>query len=123
MSRWRGLTPGDRGVLLAALVSVVVAWAALGSGEGGMALVTQGERVVARLDLSQPARISVAGPLGETVVEVAEGRVRFLSSPCTGQLCVHAGWLSQGGAFAACLPNEVSLRVVAQNERYDTINF
>ncbi len=123
MTRRYGLTRGDRWVLSAALLALAAAWAALGGDEGGMALVTQEGRVVARLDLERPTRLTVDGPLGQTVLEVAEGRVRFLSSPCRGQLCVHAGWLSQGGAFAACLPNGVAVRIAARSERYDAINF
>jgi len=123
VTRRYGLTRGDRWVLSAALLALAAAWAALGGDEGGMALVTQEGRVVARLDLERPTRLTVDGPLGQTVLEVAEGRVRFLSSPCRGQLCVHAGWLSQGGAFVACLPNGVAVRIAARSERYDAINF
>ncbi len=120
----RRLGPLDLWVSLLALALVVASWVSLGdAGEGGAVWVRQDGTLVARLDLDRPTRLPVTGPLGTTWVEVAQGQVRFLSSPCSGQQCVLSGWLRDGGAFAACLPNGVSLRVVAREPRYDSINF
>lgn len=55
--------------------------------------------------------IPVAGPLGDTVVEIEEGRVHVHSSPCRDKLCIAAGWLDQSGQWTACLPNRVFVRV------------
>ena len=73
------------------------------------------------LDVDQT--LSLEGPLGTTVIEVRDGQVRFLDSPCSGKQCLHAGWLRHGGEFAACLPNRISVAVSAAEPRYDSINF
>jgi len=67
--------------------------------------------------------LHVAGPLGESVIEIRDGRARFFSSPCKSQVCVHSGWLSSTGEFSACLPNRISLSLSAQHRHYDAINF
>jgi hypothetical protein len=67
--------------------------------------------------------LPVAGPLGESMIEVRDGRARFVSSPCRTQVCVHSGWLANDGEFAACLPNHISLTLVGKDPRFDAINF
>ena len=72
----------------------------------------------------QPDRmLRIAGPLGESIIEVSNGRIRFASSPCTTKVCVHSGWLTNAGEFAACLPNRISLTLVGLEPRFDAINF
>jgi hypothetical protein len=67
--------------------------------------------------------LHVAGPLGESVIEIRDGRTRFFSSPCKSQACVHSGWLSSTGEFSACLPNRISLTLSGQHQHFDAINF
>ncbi len=73
------------------------------------------------LDVDQT--LTLEGPLGASVIEIRNGRVRFSDSPCRGKQCIHAGWLAQGGEFAACLPNRISIAVSTAEPRYDSINF
>lgn len=80
----------------------------------------QAEQIVA---LNKEQRYVIAGPLGENVIEVRDGKIRFARSPCNGKQCIHSGWLSQAGDFAACLPNRVSLVIASKEQHYDTINF
>ncbi len=75
------------------------------------------------LSLHENKHITVPGPLGASVIDIHDGKARFVSSPCRGKQCVHTGWLGQGGEFAACLPNRVSIAVIAQEQRYDSIVF
>ena len=77
-----------------------------------------------RTELLTPQRtIQVAGPLGSSIIEISDGRTRFISSPCTTKACLHTGWLSRVGEFAACLPNRVSLTLAGRHPDFDTINF
>jgi hypothetical protein len=74
-------------------------------------------------ELSPDRTLSVQGPLGDSVIKVSQGRVRFVSSPCSGQICVHTGWLQAAGDIAACLPNRISLTLHGEHPRFDAINF
>ena len=58
-------------------------------------------------------RISVAGPLGETVVELRNGGARVLLSPCANQLCIASGAIHARGQWIACLPNQVLVTIEA----------
>lgn len=73
--------------------------------------------------LGEDRRFTVHGPLGDSIIEVRDRRVRFVSSPCRGKQCIHSGWLARAGELAACLPNGVMVSVLGRDRRYDSINF
>ena len=81
-------------------------------GDGGVFLYT----------LDQPREVTVTGPIGETVVQISDGRVRVVSSPCRDKICVAAGWLESGGQWAACLPNRVFVRVEGSSHEHDEVD-
>lgn len=49
----------------------------------------------------------VEGPLGKTVFEIKDNRVRITDSPCPHKTCVNQGWHSP----VVCLPNDVIISV------------
>ncbi|MDR2485055.1 MAG: NusG domain II-containing protein [Treponema sp.] len=55
--------------------------------------------------------VPVPGPLGDTMVEVRDRRVRVLASPCSNQTCVAAGAIQSHGQWLACLPNKVLISI------------
>ena len=55
--------------------------------------------------------VTVAGPLGDTVVRIHKGRAWVEASPCENQTCVASGSLVRHGQWAACLPNNVLLMI------------
>ena len=62
--------------------------------------------------LDEDRRVEFQGPLhGQTVVEIKDGRARFVSSPCRDKICIAAGWLEADQQWAACLPNRVFVQV------------
>ena len=75
------------------------------------------------LDLNENKRIEVQGKLGVSIIEVKDGKIRFVDSPCTSKQCVRSGWHSHVHSLAACLPNEVAINLVGDNARFDSINF
>lgn len=78
------------------------------------------------LSLSENQQLSVNGSLGESLITVKDGQVRFLSSPCRNQVCVHSGWASHSGELLACLPNRIALVLqgeAARNPEVDGVNF
>jgi len=89
---------------------------------GEFAKISVGRADTIRIPLDHDRLLPVKGPLGTTVLEIHNGKVRFVDSPCHGKQCIHAGWLQNGGDFAACLPNGVSV-TVSGSSAYDSINF
>lgn len=93
---------------------------------GTQARIMTGAREFAVVPLQRNQSYRVDGYLGVSEIEVRDGRIRFLSSPCPGKQCVTSGWASRGGEFVACVPNRVSLVVLGQGaggDYYDSITF
>jgi hypothetical protein len=97
------------GLLCALVVGVSLPRTAGGNPSRAEVLVS-GRRAAA-LDLSHDSVHDVLGTIGVTRVEVRDGRVRVLSSPCPQQICRHGGWIGEPGTLLVCLPNEIVVRV------------
>jgi hypothetical protein len=118
------LRPGDWATALAAALAVGVSFPLLWSGgKAERAIVRLDGRVVAEFPLAAPRRYAVAGPLGETLIEIAPGRARVLSDPGPRQYCVKQGWLTRPNAIAICAPNHVSLSLSGRDPSHDSINY
>lgn len=115
----------DRIIVVLASVGVIVSFLIFWrpSPPGAWAEVRVDGRVTARLDLSKNGQHTIVGPLGPSRLEILDGQIRFITSPCTGKQCLRMGWASHGGEFLACLPNRVSVTLIAPEMRYDAINF
>jgi hypothetical protein len=77
-------------------------------------LLVEGDGRRWEFPLDAAETVKVAGPLGDTVVELRGRRARVVSSPCTNQTCVAAGTIHGRGQWIACLPNRVMVRVEAE---------
>ena len=119
------LTRGDLVVFTLALLLLATVFITLWQhdGHGAEAVVMVDGKRWARLNLFDNQDIHAPGPLGTSHIQVRDGQIRFVDSPCPNKLCVHSGWLSQGGENATCLPNKVSVQVLGTDTRFDSINF
>ncbi len=85
--------------------------------------IRQGDQVVGSYDLNQTRDLHIHGPRGDSLISIADGKVRFKQSPCTNQYCVHQGWLDKTGQAAICLPNQVSIQLAGAEKIYDSLNY
>jgi hypothetical protein len=112
------MTTGDWalivGLVLISLGSIFMMSRFVGRGE--TAVVEVDGVATCRLDLSIDAQRAVVGPLGETVVEVRDGRIRVAESPCPHGICVRTGWTARAGDVIVCVPNRVVVRVEGLEE-------
>jgi len=69
--------------------------------------------------LTSDQEIAVPGPLGLTYIHIHDGQAAFTDSPCPEKTCVLAGAISIAGAWNACLPNRVFVRIEGKQELDD----
>lgn len=119
----RAPRPGDWTILLVAGALVTALWLGGPAGQGSRAEVRVEDTVVARLDLRQPGTYTIDGRLGPSVLEVADGAVRFVDSACSSHRCVASGAHRHAGEVAACLPNRVTVAVRGGRGGYDTLHY
>jgi len=106
-------------LLLAAAITVFCAAGVYGKSGSALRLIIQGKQESWVYPINQTVREEIPGLLGNTVVELQEGRARVVSSPCANQLCVSAGAIHRRGQWIACLPNGIFVRVEATGASVD----
>ncbi len=108
---------GD-GLLLAAALSLELFfihryWAGTTTGDIAIIQSPAGSQEV-RLDHDQT--LTVMGALGPSILEVRDGAIGFVQSPCSRKICIRSGLHSHAGATTACVPNRISLSVAGMRE-------
>lgn len=73
--------------------------------------------------LQQDQTVTVRGALGLSEIQIQQRQVRFVNSPCASGFCIHQGWAKGTGEVRACLPNQISLRLLGGPRTYDSIVF
>ena len=114
------LKPLDFGIAIPMLGLVAASFVAAYSGAGGggaVFLKGEGGEWVFPSDAAET--LTVAGPLGDTLVEINREGARVIASPCLNQTCVAAGAVRSPGQWAACLPNRVMLYIGEGNHNDD----
>jgi hypothetical protein len=106
------LRPLDIVIALAAAGAIAfAAVSAYGPGSGPVNAVLKGRGGEWIYPLSADRDVRVAGPLGDTVVEIRGKSVRIVASPCPNKTCIAAGAIERPGQWLACLPNQVFVSI------------
>ncbi len=115
---------GDWLTILVSVLAVLYLFQILWTNEHAAKVqIRLGDKIYATYSLNQQREIHVHGKLGDAVISIAQGKVRFAKSPCTAQYCVHQGWLARVGQVAICIPNQISLELVGEAKPYDSLNY
>ncbi len=105
-------------LLFLALFTFIGGLNAFGSNEKGKeVIILVGGHEVERssLNLEKSRRITVDGILGESLIEIADGKARMLSSPCPNHNCMMQEWVSRPGDVIVCVPNQVIVKIVGDD--------
>ena len=115
---------GDWLTLLLGSIFVVLLAFKLWSGDlADKAIIRGGGKIFREVPLSRDQQIEVPGPLGISLVDIQNRKVRIASDPGPRQYCVRQGWLQQAGEIALCLPNQVSVELTGSRKKYDSLNY
>lgn len=118
------LRPGDVLVLLAGIAGWVTLTASLWqSGPAAQAQVRRDGVLVAAYALNEDRTVTVAGPIGTTIIRIESGRARVVSDPGPRQYCVRQGWLTRPGEMALCAPNHISLTLTGGQPAYESMAY
>jgi len=116
---WLG-TAADRWLLLLLLLLLAggsrLLYGELGQGPA-MVDIYVGKRPFASYPLGESRRVAVPGEAGETIIDIADNHVQFLSSPCRGQQCVHAGARHAAGEMLVCVPGRIMVTIRGSEAR------
>ena len=89
----------------------------------------QGE-AVQRVPLSdtyqnEPLYFEVEGPLGTSIIEAYEGRVRLKEAPPDDPLkvCEKTGWIEREGPVIVCVPNQITVFIDSKDGDLDGVTY
>lgn len=73
--------------------------------------------------LDRDISVDIPGALGDSTIEIRDGKARIVKSPCPNQTCIAAPGIFRSGEWNACLPNKVIIRVdTGKKEKRDEID-
>lgn len=123
-STFRHLLIGDWATIISCAIIIIYMFQTLWSHEQAAKVqIRIGDKIHAVYDLNQQRDIMLHGTIGDAVIHIGQGKVRFAKSPCHNQYCVHQGWLTHSGQVAVCLPNQISLELIGEQKPYDSLNY
>lgn len=119
------LTRFDRYLIICLALLVGVSFLFPFGRQAGAWLIVEAEnRTVFRAPLDTARQFEVEGPLGMTRMEINNGAVRVLSSPCPQKICIGLGEVRRAGGLLACVPNRIVVRIEgdAEGATYDLLS-
>lgn len=110
---------------IALSLAVVVVFSAYAYGDRGTGTLVQIDAVDGTwvYPLEQERVVTVEGPVGDVIVRIGGGSARVIEADCRDKLCVTMGAISRPGAWVACLPNHVFVRVLGTDAGTDAIAY
>lgn len=99
-------------VLLLALVLLGVRlWWQASTGPDRVAVLTYSADDALEIDLRQDRTIDVSTGSYTIHLQVQDGKIAFVDSPCPDHVCEAFGWLEKEGDWAACMPAGAFLEI------------
>jgi hypothetical protein len=122
MSLRQSLKTGDCVLVILLGLFTLVSWWVLHQRESGHhALIYEDGNQIADIALNTDQTIQVKGPLGISVIEVRNGKIRMAASPCPHQICVRMGQISKAHSSIVCVPNRIVIQIPADDDSLDAI--
>jgi hypothetical protein len=109
LSTLRPLDWAAAALSLGVFAATLALTAAGGAGEAVVVVEAPGRSWA--YPLSAEVELDVPGPLGSTHVSIHGGAAAVTDSPCTNKICIAMGHVAHTGAWIACLPNRVFVRI------------
>lgn len=102
--------------LIFVLVILVLAggiwlWQTLNARPGTVAVVLYGDNQQVELPLDKNGVYDLDTGYYTVHLQVEDGKIRFIDSPCPDHLCEGFGWLEKAGDYAVCMPASTLCRI------------
>lgn len=108
LGKWDFLIPA------AALAVALLLFAFLRSEDTGRAEIIIDGQTVYSADLSSEEDKTLN--FGEIGIEIRNGEIGFVSSPCAGRDCIRTGFISHPGEAAVCIPEKAVIRITGRSK-------
>lgn len=107
---------------LFAFIFLVYLFNSFKSTSGDTVIIQVAEKEPIRLPLNKDRIIKVQGPLGESIIEIKNKKVRMLSSPCPDKLCIKQGAIDKTSQSIICVPNRIVMKIEGRAD-FDALTY
>ncbi len=94
-------------LVLAMIIAIIWLWSSSHENKSELvAEIIRNGQVVQKIDLNKvetPEYVTLTDGIKMTIL-AEKGRIRVLHSDCPNKICVNAGWLTEPGDAAVCIP-------------------
>ena len=111
----RTLTPWDILLLVIFIAAAVAFIPVFYANQPAKVVVYKDNAKYAEYELGIDREFTVMGYEGEMRVQIADSRVRILSSTCKEQICVKSGAIARPCQQLICAPNHVLIEIHTNN--------
>ncbi|MFP4017082.1 MAG: NusG domain II-containing protein [Halanaerobiales bacterium] len=136
---WNFITIYDKVLIVSLLLlSVIAIFAPVGfllgggrdTGQEKVIVIQQADNNQQRIPNNstyqeEPLYIEVNGPLGTSIIEAHNGKVRLKEAPPEDpeKICEKTGWIDQPGPMIICVPNQVSIWIEQKDSDLDGVSY
>ena len=103
------------------IIGIVSPFLLLGKSDNVTAQIIKDKNILYSINLNEidkPVTYKIDDKFTNYIV-AEKGRIRFSSSNCPDEVCVHKGWISRSGQTIVCLPNGVIIKIIGQSKNND----
>lgn len=97
--------------IIFSIIFIAYLFSRVNNSRGEIVLIQVNGRDFLHLSVNQNRIIKVSGPLGISIIEIEDGKVRMLSSPCPDKLCIKEGYINKPGQLIVCVPNKIVIKI------------
>lgn len=101
------------GVILSAMIIFLIR-TYIGTESSGYVTVRQDGEILATYDLLEEGTYELNG--GTNTIVIKDGKVDMVEANCPDHLCVHQKAISKNKESIICLPNQLIVQIVSQDE-------
>lgn len=65
--------------------------------------------------LDDDRKIDIKGNIGISTIEIKDGKIRMVFSPCPDKLCMKQGYIMNKGESIVCVPNRIVIKIKGEN--------
>ena len=102
------------GILLAGCLILLLALFL--SKKGDFVQVKVSGEVVETYPLSRNGSYEIAGVTGKNLLIIQDGEAWIKNASCPDKLCVKMGHISKSGQSVICLPNEITIEIITEED-------
>lgn len=112
-------------MVIAVAVSVILCFSLKDKGQELVAVIRVDGEVYSEIKLSEvsaPYEVSVVTEDGVVTVHISGDGACVVSSPCPDELCVNTGKITKQGQSVVCLPERVSVQLLASESETTSLD-